>query len=238
MLYCVKKMKKNVIRIGQASIDGSQAGVIYGTGGVSPTLIAGTHGYAMGYIMVKDIKLELIGQMDNSDGTHESQNRVYGPEGLAPTITTQSGGNLQPKFLERKAECSAVGHIEHGTGKHQSNTVWSENGLSPTLTTIENGGTQQIKVIGNYMPGEHEAGRVVDDNGLCPTVKENHGTTTAVVSRLRIRKLTPRECWRLMAFDDEDYDKAAEVNSQTQLYKQAGNSIVVSVLEAILGEML
>ena len=54
----------------------------------------------------------------------------------------------------------------------------------------------------------------------------------------RIRKLTPRECWRLMDFSDEDFEKAAEVNSNTQLYKQAGNSIVVNVLVAILGQLL
>ena len=53
----------------------------------------------------------------------------------------------------------------------------------------------------------------------------------------RIRKLTPKECWRLMGFDDSDYEKAASVNSNTQLYKQAGNSIVVDVLMAILKQM-
>lgn len=51
---------------------------------------------------------------------------------------------------------------------------------------------------------------------------------------IRIRKLTPKECWRLMGFVDADYEKAAQVNSKTQLYKQAGNSICVPVLEAIL----
>ena len=54
----------------------------------------------------------------------------------------------------------------------------------------------------------------------------------------RIRKLTPLECWRLMGFDDEDFCKAEAVNSNSQLYKQAGNSIVVDVLEAILKELL
>lgn len=54
----------------------------------------------------------------------------------------------------------------------------------------------------------------------------------------RIRKLTPRECWRLMGFTDEDFAKAEKVNSNTQLYKQAGNSIVVPVLEAIFRQML
>lgn len=54
---------------------------------------------------------------------------------------------------------------------------------------------------------------------------------------MRIRKLTPREYWRLMDFDDEDYDKASRVVSESQLYKQAGNSIVVNVLTAIFGQL-
>lgn len=55
---------------------------------------------------------------------------------------------------------------------------------------------------------------------------------------LRIRKLTPRECWRLMDFTDEDFDKAAKVNSDSRLYMQAGNSIVVNVLQEIFKQML
>ena len=73
---------------------------------------------------------------------------------------------------------------------------------------------------------------------------ENHGTVTAVVevpqviNNLRIRKLTPKECWRLMGFADESFDKAEKVNSNAQLYKQAGNSIVVNVLMNIFKELL
>ena len=52
-------------------------------------------------------------------------------------------------------------------------------------------------------------------------------------TRYRIRKLTPLECWRLMGFSDEEFMAAEQVNSNTQLYKQAGNSIVVNVLEEI-----
>ena len=55
---------------------------------------------------------------------------------------------------------------------------------------------------------------------------------------MRIRKLTPKECFRLMGFDDEDFAKAETVNSNTQLYKQAGNSIVVPVVQYILEELL
>ena len=58
------------------------------------------------------------------------------------------------------------------------------------------------------------------------------------MNNLKIRKLTPKECWRLMGFDDEDFEKAEKVNSNTQLYKQAGNSIVVNVLERILENLI
>ena len=56
---------------------------------------------------------------------------------------------------------------------------------------------------------------------------------------IRIRKLTPKECWRLMGFDDEDLEKAKQAGlSDTQLYKQAGNSIVVDVLFHIFKNLL
>lgn len=56
-----------------------------------------------------------------------------------------------------------------------------------------------------------------------------------MTENMRIRKLTPKECWRLMGFDDADFEKAkASGVSNSQLYKQAGNSIVVNVLEGIL----
>lgn len=102
----------------------------------------------------------------------------------------------------------------------------------------------KIKTVGNYMPSKHEASRIVDGNGIAPTIKENHGTVTAVAEIfskgkecLMIRKLTPLEYWRLMGFDDEDFKAAAKVNSDTQLYKQAGNSIVVNVLCEIVRQL-
>lgn len=68
-------------------------------------------------------------------------------------------------------------------------------------------------------------------------VKTDTGVAVSKDNEYRIRKLTPRECWRLMGFTDEQFDKAAEVCSNTQLYKQAGNSIVVNVLEEIFKNM-
>lgn len=58
------------------------------------------------------------------------------------------------------------------------------------------------------------------------------------IDKLDIRRLTPREYWRLMGFSDEDFNKVDGVLSDTQLYKQAGNSIVVNVLEEILKNLL
>ncbi|VNT61743.1 DNA methylase [Streptococcus pneumoniae] len=55
----------------------------------------------------------------------------------------------------------------------------------------------------------------------------------AGIGGFRIRKLTPRECWRLQGFPDWAFDKAQEVNSNSQLYKQAGNSVTVNVISAI-----
>lgn len=117
-----------------------------------------------------------------------------------------------------------------------------DNQIANTLTChVENMGVcvpGEINVIGNYSPSGHEASRIVHSDGISPTVKENHGTITATNdASLRIRKLTPKECWRLMGFDDEDVEKAATVCSNSQLYKQAGNSIVVNVLMAIFKEL-
>ena len=64
------------------------------------------------------------------------------------------------------------------------------------------------------------------------------GTEQGVLSEdLRIRKLTPRECWRLQGFPDYAFDRAQQVNSDSQLYKQAGNSVTVNVIEAIAKEL-
>ena len=107
------------------------------------------------------------------------------------------------------------------------------SGSSATVLKVEET-PKKINVLGNYMPSEHNASRVVDSNGIAPTVKENHGTVTATNVDFRIRKLTPRECWRLMGFSDKDFDNAQATGlSNTQLYKEAGNSIVVNVLERI-----
>ena len=120
-------------------------------------------------------------------------------------------------------KCVRVGGIfDTEKSKHQAGSIYDKEGLAPTLDAMQGGWRQpSIEVIGNYSPSNYESSRIVDSNGLAPTVKENHGTVTATNVDYRIRKLTSKECWRLMGFDDKDFDRAEKVNSNTQLYKQA-----------------
>ena len=80
-------------------------------------------------------------------------------------------------------------------------------------------------------------GRVQQMGKVSPTIMTDT-EICRVESEYRIRKLTPLEVWRLMGFTDEDFHKAEKVNPDTKLYKQAGNSIVVNVLEAVFKQML
>lgn len=87
-----------------------------------------------------------------------------------------------------------------------------------------------------YPKSKTRRGRV--GHGVSKTIATGD-TMGTLTEDMRIRKLTPRECWRLMGFSDEDFDKAKAAGiSDTQLYKQAGNSIVVDVLMAIFKELL
>ena len=107
------------------------------------------------------------------------------------------------------------------------------------LIKVANKKGYDVAEDGDYVnierPGSNtRRGRVGHQISQTIDTQPNH----CVVEKLRIRKLTPKECWRLMGFSDESFERAAKVNSNTQLYKQAGNSIVVDVLCYLFREML
>ena len=124
--------------------------------------------------------------------------------------------------------------------------------VSQTLQCSDNMGVVDSYVSKKYSDFEKENGYIPElfnpynkkeITDIVPTQSTQCGSTTSSATvllkdNLRIRKLTPKECFRLMGFDDEDFEKASQVNSNAQLYKQAGNSIVVQVLEAIFRELL
>ncbi|MBO5712497.1 MAG: DNA (cytosine-5-)-methyltransferase [Acholeplasmatales bacterium] len=124
---------------------------------------------------------------------------------------------------------------------HQKRGV-VQKGMIQTLKTSLDVGV--VVKVGNYSPSGHNAASIVDGSGIAPTVMENHGTVTAVVGSeknidgLRIRKLTPRECGRLMGLHDEDIDKISKNQSDSSLYHLFGDSIVVNVLMAIFEKLL
>lgn len=101
-------------------------------------------------------------------------------------------------------------------------------------------GTILCKVGGcadlSYPTSKTRRGRVQEGGDVSPTITSTE-TGVCVMNYPRIRKLTPKECYRLMGVSDEDADKMLAVNSNSQCYKQAGNSIVVDVLAAIFCQM-
>lgn len=173
------------------------------------------------------------------------QNRIYDSDFISPSITT----SFMPSFLIKNATKQGYLEAHDGDGCYISNidkkrgTVQKE--MIPTLKTSLDVGVVTSGVVSNQIimkePLEREgwyrnAKEVLNVNSISKTIlaqSNNLVTKIKELVTLRIRKLTPKECWRLMGFNDEDFEKAAKVNSKTQLYKQAGNSIVVNVLMAI-----
>ena len=154
--------------------------------------------------------VKIIGQMDNMiDHTFESSNRVYDTEGVAPAMTTCGGGGLQPKILEEQIPCKLNKMPEDHLVSLDNAKICGVN--TPTASTVTS---------------RHYKGIGANRDNMCIVGKISSNGS----KQYRIRKLTPRECGRLMGVSDEDIDKMAAVNSNTQLYKQFGNSIVVDVL--------
>lgn len=157
----------------------------------------------------KDPKCVQVGQLY---GTNKEPNpqagRVYDPNYISPTMDTCSGGNRMPKVA-----------IKQATKKG--------------YTECEVGGVADL----SYPNSKTRRGRVQEDGKICPTLTATETGVCRIESDIRIRKLTPKECWRLMGFDDKSFKAAEQVNSNSQLYKQAGNSIVVDVLYYIFVEL-
>jgi DNA (cytosine-5)-methyltransferase 1 len=146
-------------------------------------------------------------------------------------------------------KCVRVGGIfDTEKSKHQAGSIYDKEGISPTLNIMQGGWRQPSIMINNATKKGYDEAINGDSINLAypesQTRRDRVGhqvsqtiqcnDSMGVVNNLRIRKLTPKECWRLMGFSDLEFEKAKNVpTSNTQLYKQAGNSIVVDVLEKI-----
>ncbi|WP_057485920.1 DNA cytosine methyltransferase [Streptococcus pneumoniae] len=169
---------------------------------------------------------------------------VYQADGLAPTLTTNKGEGQ--KIAIKSNTIKQFGVLQPNF--NQCGVVYETDGIAPTIRAYQGGGLEpKIRVKEATKQGYQEA-EIGDSVNLShPNSKTRRGRVGKQIANtlltgesqgvvepdFRIRKLTPRECWRLQGFPDWAFDKAQEVNSNSQLYKQAGNSVTVNVISAI-----
>ena len=184
------------------------------------------------------------------DSNYDQNKRFYKVDGVSPTISTMGGGQRQPKIVEPFAVASRGRNPDNPSDRTAGSPTVQRleprlDGCTNTLTSVQKDNYVAIKTANKtgydlatdgdgidlaYPDSKTRRGRVGHSVSKTLPTSDSQG----VMDGYRIRKLTPLECWRLMGFDDTDFHKAEKVNSNTQLYKQAGNSIVVNVLMAIL----
>ena len=160
------------------------------------------------------------------------------------------GGKVENTDPGLKNEIKKYGTIQ--PNYNQSGVVYDTDGIAPTLRAYQCGNLEpKIRVKEATKQGYAEATIGDSVNLSHPNSKTRRGRVGKQIANtlltgesqgvvepdFRIRKLTPRECWRLQGFPDWAFDKAQEVNSNSQLYKQAGNSVTVNVIEAIAKEL-
>ncbi|MBR1884359.1 MAG: DNA (cytosine-5-)-methyltransferase [Clostridia bacterium] len=176
--------------------------------------------------------------------TIDAFNKKVNKSGISPTVTTRPEG-FKTAILIPEATKKGYAEAEAGDGvyinrPHQKRGVVQKDKIQ-TIKTTPDIGVVVEKKIKYEQPLEREgwhnkAKEVLNPDGIstCIHTQSNNLLQKIKEPSLRIRKLTPLECWRLMGFDDADFYNAQSTGiSNTQLYKQAGNSIVVNVLEKI-----
>ena len=157
----------------------------------------------------------VLEQVEQIYGTKRESNpqagRVYNSECLSPTLDTCSGGNRMPKVVETK--------LSHAEWKQQMYERFIEDADGEVSGVI----TNQSQTFGYRPPMK----------GFSKTLRAE-ANDTGIVENFRIRKLTPRECYKLMGLTFEDCDKAKDIGvADTHLYKQAGNGIITDCCELL-----
>lgn len=165
-----------------------------------------------------EVNEKRLGNIYSFDGGNYAGN-VYDKEFTSPTLKTMQGGNSQPMVAAMRGR-NPDNPSDRSSPKHNNRVMLKQS---------------NIQKVGQISSNGSQCGTVISDNGISANlVAGTHGYANShIATQYRIRKLTPRECGRLMGVSDEDIDKMAAVNSNTQLYKQFGNSIVVDVMCAM-----
>ncbi|WP_308698360.1 DNA cytosine methyltransferase [uncultured Thomasclavelia sp.] len=189
-----------------------QVGIIYSTDGCSPTLNTcggGSH------------EPKILCGIDKSiNGTKQIE--------YANCITAREDRGISNRKSEGMAVIEVLGNV-NPSGKEMNDDVFSDDGLVPTLTTNKGEGNKiairqatkkgyiECEIGGvadlSYPNSKTRRGRVQDNGNICPTITATEKGVCRIESPIRIRKLTPKECFRLMGFDDSAYNVASKVVS-------------------------
>lgn len=180
---------------------------------------------------------------DRTAGSKTEQRLEPNMSGTSNCLTSVQKDNLVMETVKIK-QATKDGYIECEVGGcfdasyPESETRRGrvqDNGNTCHTLTAQNQDICRIEKVGQISNDGSQYGTVISDKGLSATLSAGtHGyANSCIQTQYRIRKLTPRECGRLMGVSDEDISKMAAVNSNTQLYKQFGNSIVVDVMCAM-----
>lgn len=217
--------------VGNTSSTDYKSQNVISSNGISPTLTA------TDYKHPKQVAVRQVGNIVKETGFRNPQRgRIYSANGLSPTLNTAQGGGLEPKVL---IERPLKGLTKNGW--HFEQNVFSKNSIAATLKA--GGGSGNIPKIA-YRPcltpdriNKRQNGRRFkncEDPAFTLTSQDRHGVLIESDHALAIRKLTPKECWRLQGFSDDQFEKAEKAGiSNSQLYKQAGNAVTVDVVEQI-----
>lgn len=188
--------------------------------------------------------IEQVGNLrkTNSFGGNPQTGRVYSTAGIAPTLNTCGGGDREPKIISARACLTPDREEKRQNGRRLKDegepafTLTSQDRHGVLIRTANKQGYMTAQVGDGvdlaYPDSETRRGRVQPQRSNTLTTSDNLGVLVDDET-IQIRKLTPKECWRLQGFTDEQFDKAAAVNSNSQLYKQAGNAVTVNVVEEI-----
>lgn len=172
--------------------------------------------------------------------------RIYAVGGCSPTLSTMQGGGQEPKILESQIVAMRGRNPDNPSDRSAGSPTEQRlevntQGTSNCLTSVQKDNLVMENVITideQNMSAKSDVFGTLTTDGSSPkhnnrvAIKQNT-TGKYIYPKYRIRKLTPRECGRLMGVSDEDIDKMTAVNSDSQLYKQFGNSIVVDIMCAM-----
>lgn len=178
---------------------------------------------------------------------NDQMNRVYSVDGQAPTIIAVSGGGRETKILKPSLEQFSFGEgIAYNIDdSYAKGTSLGDVGKGRRTHVLEHCPVTKTEVRPVLTPDRAEKrqnGRRFKDNdeeSFTLTAQDRHGIAVGRYPRYRIRKLTPLECWRLQGFTDAQHAKAVAAGvSDSQLYKQAGNAVTVTVIKAIAPDLV